>query len=778
MQALCRSFAVLFAASFAVAQVEPDQSQAVALAIDSGLVANTMTTVAAQGLPQVVWSTVVTVPTSSWLRVRYDGVMLAGSREPGRDGSFLRLTSMRDGAVQTQHLVHIGQWQDTSAYFNGDAVQIELVAHPGTGPNRLMIREVLAGPSLPGGEDTICGLVDDRVLSSDGRVARNQPTGCTSWMINDCNHCFLTAGHCAGAGLQVVEFNVPLSTAGGAIVHPAPSDQYAVDPASLQTNGGLGVGNDWTYFGVFANSVTSLMPYQANGGQAFDLLATPPAVGAQNIRVTGNGSTTAPVSPTWYLVQKTHVGPYSTFTGTTIQYATDTTGGNSGSPVILNGTNQTIGIHTHGGCTTTGGANSGTGSNHPGLQAALANPLGICDCVELEFAFPLGLPTIVSPLGGSAVRVQITGPVPLQPGTLAMHVTTSTGSVVVTPVAVGAGLFDATLPPAVCGSLVNFYFTAQGTNAVSYASPTGAPGAQHGTLAAESVATLRNYNFNTAPPGWSVINTALATGAWVRGAPIDPRGPAADFDGSGQCWVTGNVANEDVDGGPTQIVTETVNLATASDPTVHYAIWFTNDDNNDRFLVDASNNGGQSWVSVLNLGPFVGWSSRSLRVRDLFATPGQFVLRFTTADQPNDSVTEAALDAFRIDDVVCTGASWSIYGAGCAGGSSAPSLQLVSLPTLGGTFAVNVQGLGGGFPFMLVGLASENTPMTLPEFAVGCTLLARIDVAQLLTPVGSNAAWTLSVPNAPVLQSLRIYQQAFELGTPWTLSSGGVGEIH
>ncbi len=41
------------------------------------------------------------------------------------------------------------------------------------------------------------------------------------------------------------------------------------------------------------------------------------------------------------------------------------------------------------------------------------------------------------------------------------------------------------------------------------------------------ISTVRNYNFNTTPPGWSVINTNLQTGPWTRGTPVDSRGPRA-----------------------------------------------------------------------------------------------------------------------------------------------------------------------------------------------------------------------------------------------------------
>jgi hypothetical protein len=95
------------------------------------------------------------------------------------------------------------------------------------------------------------------------------------------------------------------------------------------------------------------------------------------IRITGYGVDSTP--PQNNQVQQTNAGPLVTSAGTTVQYRTDTEGGNSGSPVIWEQTGQAVGIHTHGGCFAGGGANSGTGINHAGVQAALANPQGVCD---------------------------------------------------------------------------------------------------------------------------------------------------------------------------------------------------------------------------------------------------------------------------------------------------------------------------------------------------------------------------------------------------------------
>jgi hypothetical protein len=55
----------------------------------------------------------------------------------------------------------------------------------------------------------------------------------------------------------------------------------------------------------------------------------------------------------------------------------DTQGGNSGSPIIVDGTDLTVGIHTNGGCTQTGGANAGTSFENDNLETALRDFSGV-----------------------------------------------------------------------------------------------------------------------------------------------------------------------------------------------------------------------------------------------------------------------------------------------------------------------------------------------------------------------------------------------------------------
>ena len=327
--------------------------------------------------PDLVFQTEINVSGASWLRLQFDEAQLSGDSKLG-DDAFLWITSLTDGAVQVLNKSDLEKWGYTSAYFNGDRVRVELFAYPNTGDNRLKIDLVMAGQASDVTPFSLCG-ADDRVLSSDPRSARVLPAQCTGFLIDDQTHNFLTAGHCSG-GLSVVQFNVPMSTEGGVLVNPPPEDQYPVDPASIQFQF-VGIGQDWSYFGVFANSNTGLTPFQAMGS-SYQLASMAPPVNGQSIRITGYGTDTTPATSNE--VQQTSDGPYISESGTIIRYQVDTTGGNSGSPVEDLSTGLCIGIHTNAGCTLSGtGANQGTAIQNANLQNALSNPIGVAaapDC--------------------------------------------------------------------------------------------------------------------------------------------------------------------------------------------------------------------------------------------------------------------------------------------------------------------------------------------------------------------------------------------------------------
>lgn len=344
-------------------------STTIDLGIDSGWVRN----LAGTGKPEVVFWKIIEVPGAEWLRLHFRDVTLAGNLEVRR-AAYLRLTSVKDGDIQYLDAYHLPHYNDSSAFFNGDAVLVELVAYPKTTSSRIVIDSVTAGePSIF--TKSICGPTDDRQLSSNPRAARHS-VGCTSWLWNDHNNQFHTAGHCGASGSSVMSFNVPLSNPNGSLNQSAAKDQYPVNAASVASTNG-GVGNDWLYFGCLPNSNTGLTAFQAQGA-CYTLGASAPGGTGQNIDITGYGTVSSPVSPTWNQVQKVHVGPYQGLVGTAVTYRTDTTGGNSGSPVLNADSGLVIGVHTHGGCTTGGGANQGTALQNNGWAAARNAPKGVC----------------------------------------------------------------------------------------------------------------------------------------------------------------------------------------------------------------------------------------------------------------------------------------------------------------------------------------------------------------------------------------------------------------
>lgn len=354
------------------------------MGFDSGSVSNK----AKVGEPLVVWSQVVRVPNASWLQVRFDGTKLGGNLEI-LTGAQLRIMSLRDGHIQYFDAHHLAQWNYLSAVFNGDAVVVDVLAHPGESASRVRIPSVIAGEPALGEPDSICGTVDDRILSSDPKAGRIWSIGCTGWMFDDRNNQFGTAGHCLTSSGTTLQFNVPLSNSSGGAIAPPPEHQYAIEMSSRQSVNG-GIGNDWGYFAVVANSNTGLMPFQAQGGVNYRLAATaPPAGGGQIIRITGYGTVSGSVPREWNLAQKTHTGSYTLLTGTNVQYAVDTTGGNSGSAVLNETTGFVIGVHTHAGCSSSGGANNGTARQNAGWTTALNNPLGICKAGNAPVSGPV-----------------------------------------------------------------------------------------------------------------------------------------------------------------------------------------------------------------------------------------------------------------------------------------------------------------------------------------------------------------------------------------------------
>lgn len=645
---------IVLAAGAAAAQ-SPLPHHYLALDVDSGVERNSGTE------RTTLFVDTVQVEGAEWLRLYFSGTVLGAAPAPGGVETVLRLTSLEDGAVQHLTGKQLEQWRYSSAFFNGDAVRVELIADPGAGPSRVRIQEVMVGEpaAVP---ETICGPTDDRVESFDDRSARIVPVGCSVWLIDDAEGCFLTAGHCpAAGGFDVVEFDVPLSNPDGSLNHPPPDQQYPVDPASVQFQNG-GIGNDWSYFGTHPNSETERTPVEIQGTTY--VLGTPPSTpGGETLRITGYGTTDGVLAPlTLNQVQKTHTGPLSGVGTTSLQYGVDTTGGNSGSVILDETSGEAIGIHTHAGCTSGGGANNGTSLVQAGLQSALGVPLGVCadgpPPLRVLLASPIADPV---PLAGTSFEVDVVDrdglPAAIAAATLVYDA--GEGDQTAPLSALGGATWEATLPAMTCGTEVLFRVDVEAVGGAVVRHPfsaTNSADRRYRRWVSDGFDATFRDSFET-DQGWTVEDDpGLTDGSWERAIPggYGLRGdPPWDADGSGRCFVTDpSAGNTDVDGGATRLTSPTLD-ATGDDPHVSYWRWW--DDagaSDDVFLVEVSDDDGASWTTLETVGPNVvgTWVRRSFRIADFVTPNDQFRIRFTAADGGAGNVIEAGVDGVAVYD--------------------------------------------------------------------------------------------------------------------------------
>ncbi len=367
------------------AQTLPLTTETVPYTLDTGAFDNSGTTTI------VAYSNVIRAATApSKLRVHFLSYDLGKA-------SFLSLTSLRDGGNQKLDRVSLGYWQSTSAIFNGDEVRIELHVAPGdTGVyarvDQLVLECNCSGQAKTittfGLPKTLCG-ADSRIASTDNRVGRI--SGCTAWLVS--NGAVLTAGHC-GPVAGVFEVNVPASSASGVTVASSPEDQYPID-TTRRTSVDNGAGDDYTVFGLLPNNTTGTRAHTRFG--FFRMSRETPAA-ASTIRITGFGVDNTPAGPVANCCAtdsggacthpncnaqsrtlQTSTGPFvseivNSANNVSQTYQTDSEPANSGSPIIWNANGFTIGIHTHGGCTSGGGgSNSGTSFENNGLETLVSN---------------------------------------------------------------------------------------------------------------------------------------------------------------------------------------------------------------------------------------------------------------------------------------------------------------------------------------------------------------------------------------------------------------------
>jgi len=228
----------------------------------------------------------------------------------------------------------------------------------------------------------------------------------------------------------------------------------------------------------------------------------------------------------------------------------------------------------------------------------------------------------------------------------------------------GDGSYSGTIPGADCGQFIEYYISAAGTIAGSmFSPPAGAGGPERSEVGEVLVVLSDDFEIDE---GWSVSGDS-ADGQWTRGVPVDcsSRGaPGADSDGSGQCWVTDNdsgaTCNSDVDNGTTTLTSPVYDIEGGGEFSFDY--WFadipTGEVNGDEWAVDASTDGGGSWVRVRTITTAAQvWRSDTIVVGDEIAATSTMRFRFSASDIGTQNVIEAGLDNVRITRFVCDGST-------------------------------------------------------------------------------------------------------------------------
>lgn len=159
--------------------------------------------------------------------------------------------------------------------------------------------------------------------------------------------------------------------------------------------------------------------------------------------------------------------------------------------------------------------------------------------------------------------------------------------------------------------------------------------------------------------GWTVSGSAQE-GAWQRAvpgdSPDDDYDPPADSDGSGRCFVTGNAAGADVDGGSVTLMSAPLDFTSGQIALCFdYYLSMGAPDSGDGLFVEVSSTGAPGpWKRVAAYS-----ADNALRWTHAAITPAQLAgagvlngadmrVRFVAADFGVDSNIEAGLDNFRI----------------------------------------------------------------------------------------------------------------------------------
>jgi Zn-dependent metalloprotease len=281
----------------------------------------------------------------------------------------------------------------------------------------------------------------------------------------------------------------------------------------------------------------------------------------------------------------------------------------------------------------------------------------------LAFNYPLGNPRTIPYLENTTVEVEVSGLVggtPV-PGTAQIHYSIDSGEMITEALyLVNNNIYQATLPALQCGSTLEYYFSAQEAGGEWFYHPDVQTPFTPVVVDELLISFADNFESDL---GWTVYGDAMA-GQWERGVPVseNTNGPEFDFDGSGQCYLTGNAEGDsDVDDGITHLVSPAFDLNSA-DGIISFAIWYDNrcydgQIAGDMLYIWLSNDDGDTWTLAEVVGPNPAfeeiWQEHEFVISDVITPTSQMRLRFEFGDTGLPTCAEAAVDAIQVIQFAC-----------------------------------------------------------------------------------------------------------------------------
>ena len=302
--------------------------------------------------------------------------------------------------------------------------------------------------------------------------------------------------------------------------------------------------------------------------------------------------------------------------------------------------------------------------------------------IRVDFDYPSGLPETVEPGTPTTVEVSLSevgGSI--DSGTAMLMYSIDSGSYAGQPLSSqGGGVWSASLPQIDCGQDLKYYFMAS-INGIEFNDPPSAPGSYY-TVVPSTGNELTTISFETDDGGFVASASAGTTaGFWERADPngtfISGQISAPDDAASGPgtlCWVTENglpgatAGTNDLDAGTVTLTSGAIDLS-GGDAVISAMVWMSCDDavgspaDADSMVIEVTND-GTNWVEVMEVtadtnedggisAADADWYPRSFLVSDHVEPTADVQVRFAVSDNPNNSVTEAGIDEFNIDRVLC-----------------------------------------------------------------------------------------------------------------------------